>query len=290
MPERGFTTETWDEDWFQDFSITQRYLYLYLKYNGHCNPAGVYHVTLATISFEAKLDRDSLPELIQSLAPRIEWYPQQNYIWVKDFIKSQSKSPKFLIAVGKALRGIQNNSLVEEVIQYNLNNYSISIPYEYSSNTVSIPSDRVSIPSSAATATSTSAISNKEKGVVKGGEELAAITKVYEENIGVITPMVAERLKDIAERYPPGWFKDAVDEAVGANARNLLYTEKILDRWEREGYKAPRQKGGPHADRRGSQQTKAAGTHQQDIGEGDRFSGFHAIESGPDEPGGGDED
>ncbi len=40
------------------------------------------------------------------------------------------------------------------------------------------------------------------------------------------------------------------------------------------------------------QQPPGRGTpaHQQGAGEGDKFSGFHAIESGPDEPDGGDED
>ncbi|MBA7707802.1 hypothetical protein ES703_116685 [subsurface metagenome] len=35
---------------------------------------------------------------------------------------------------------------------------------------------------------------------------------------------------------------------------------------------------------------RGAGAHRQGAGEGDKFSGFHAIESGPGEPDGGDED
>jgi len=73
--------------------------------------------------------------------------------------------------------------------------------------------------------------------------ELGVISKLYEENIGVLTPVAADSLKDFAERYPPGWFGEALKEAVTRGARNLKYIEKILERWKVEGFKAPK-KGG----------------------------------------------
>ncbi|MBA7631346.1 hypothetical protein ES703_38877 [subsurface metagenome] len=74
--------------------------------------------------------------------------------------------------------------------------------------------------------------------------ELGVISKLYEENIGVLTPVAAERLKDIAERYPPGWFGEALKEAVARGARNLKYIEAILERWKAEGFKTPKKGGG----------------------------------------------
>ena len=59
-------------------------------------------------------------------------------------------------------------------------------------------------------------------------------------NSPVLTPVAADRLKDISERYPPGWFGEALGEAVKAGARNLKYIEAILERWEVEGFKAPK--------------------------------------------------
>lgn len=106
MPERSFSTEIWDSDqWFQDLSKEQRYLYIYLKYNNHCNQAGLYHTTIKTMSFDTKIDDGRLPELLSSLAPQIEWYPEHDLIWVKTFLQGQAKSPKFIIAAIKSLNG-----------------------------------------------------------------------------------------------------------------------------------------------------------------------------------------
>ena len=73
-------------------------------------------------------------------------------------------------------------------------------------------------------------------------ENLRKISKFYEENIGMLTPAIAESLKDIAEKYPPGWFQEALKEAVKSEHRNLKYIEAILERWRTEGFKAPKKR------------------------------------------------
>lgn len=61
------------------------------------------------------------------------------------------------------------------------------------------------------------------------------IYKLYEENIGTITPMMAEILKEDEATYPITWIEDAIRIAVGRNARNWKYIQAILDRWQKEG-------------------------------------------------------
>ena len=80
--------------------------------------------------------------------------------------------------------------------------------------------------------------------ITTASENLAKISKLYEENIGMPTPAIAESLKDIAEKYPPGWFQEALKEAVKSEHRNLKYIEAILERWQIEGFKAPKRTGG----------------------------------------------
>ena len=75
-------------------------------------------------------------------------------------------------------------------------------------------------------------------------KNLAKISSLYEDNIGRLTPTIAERLKDIAGEYPGGWFEEALKDAVSLEHRNLKYIEAILERWKVEGFKAPKQKGG----------------------------------------------
>ena len=58
---------------------------------------------------------------------------------------------------------------------------------------------------------------------------------LYEENIGVITPIIAEELRDAEETYPASWIRDAVQEAVEHNKRSWRYIAAILRRWAQEG-------------------------------------------------------
>lgn len=61
------------------------------------------------------------------------------------------------------------------------------------------------------------------------------IFKSYEENIGLLTPRVAERLKDAELTYPAQWVEDAIAEAALRNKRSWAYVEAILRRWATEG-------------------------------------------------------
>jgi DNA replication protein len=66
-------------------------------------------------------------------------------------------------------------------------------------------------------------------------EEQPDIFTLYEENIGMLTPMIAEELKEAEKLYPAAWIKDAVREAVSQNKRKWSYISAILERWSREG-------------------------------------------------------
>jgi len=61
------------------------------------------------------------------------------------------------------------------------------------------------------------------------------IFKVYEENIGPLTPLIADALKDAEELYSTIWITDAMELAVKNNKRNWKYCEAILKRWKEEG-------------------------------------------------------
>ena len=61
------------------------------------------------------------------------------------------------------------------------------------------------------------------------------IYTLYERNIGVLTPMVADQLRAAERDYPPEWVEDAMRLAVAYNRRNWAYVSGILKRWEAEG-------------------------------------------------------
>lgn len=61
------------------------------------------------------------------------------------------------------------------------------------------------------------------------------IFKLYEENIGPLTPLIADMLKEAEETYREEWFEEAFAIAVKNNKRNWRYVEAILKRWKEEG-------------------------------------------------------
>lgn len=75
------------------------------------------------------------------------------------------------------------------------------------------------------------------------------IYNLYEQNIGMLTPILAEELQEAEHRYPPEWIQDAFREAVKANVRNWKYIHSILKRWEREGRKDGKPVGDPRQER-----------------------------------------
>jgi DnaD/phage-associated family protein len=72
-------------------------------------------------------------------------------------------------------------------------------------------------------------------GVAAPPPERPNIFKVYEENIGPLTPLIADALKDAEELYSPEWILDAIELAVKNNKRSWKYSETILKRWKEEG-------------------------------------------------------
>ena len=61
------------------------------------------------------------------------------------------------------------------------------------------------------------------------------IFKLYEENIGPLTPLIADALKDAESLYPHESIMDVIEIAVKNNKRNWKYCEAILKRWKEEG-------------------------------------------------------
>jgi DNA replication protein len=61
------------------------------------------------------------------------------------------------------------------------------------------------------------------------------IFRLYEENIGPLTPLIADALKDAEETYSAEWIAETIDLAVRNNKRSWRYCEAILKRWKEEG-------------------------------------------------------
>tara|TARA_B100000749_G_scaffold202183_1_gene157760 strand:- start:141 stop:827 length:687 start_codon:yes stop_codon:yes gene_type:complete len=66
-------------------------------------------------------------------------------------------------------------------------------------------------------------------------EDTPNIFALYEQNVGMLSPMIADELREAEELYPVEWISEAIGEAVGLNKRSWRYISRILERWEHEG-------------------------------------------------------
>jgi DNA replication protein len=73
---------------------------------------------------------------------------------------------------------------------------------------------------------------------------------LYEQNIGPLTPILAEELIEAEDTYPAAWIDDAFREAVELNKRSWRYIARILERWAAEGKEDETSRRGDERDRR----------------------------------------
>lgn len=58
---------------------------------------------------------------------------------------------------------------------------------------------------------------------------------LYEQNIGALTPIIADELRDAEQSYPSRWIEEAIELAVKNNVRKWRYIMGILERWKQDG-------------------------------------------------------
>lgn len=59
--------------------------------------------------------------------------------------------------------------------------------------------------------------------------------RLYEQNIGPLTPMIADALREAEANYPAQWIEAAMRIAVENNARKWRYVHAILEDWRNQG-------------------------------------------------------
>jgi DnaD/phage-associated family protein len=72
-------------------------------------------------------------------------------------------------------------------------------------------------------------------GAAREARERRNVFQLYEENIGPLTPLIADALKDAEVTCSADWTAEAIELAVKNNKRNWQYCEAILKRWKEEG-------------------------------------------------------
>ena len=91
---------------------------------------------------------------------------------------------------------------------------------------------------------------NPKTGISVAPVERPNTFRLYEENIGPLTPLIADALKDAEEMYSAEWIADTIELAVKNNKRSWKYCEAILKRWKEEGRAEKQDRRDTEKDRR----------------------------------------
>ena len=95
------------------------------------------------------------------------------------------------------------------------------------------------------TKTKTDSAAAADACVREEDNSLSEVVRTFESNIHPVTGKIEQdALIDLTDEYSALWVTEAIKEAALSNGRNLRYITAILERWKREGFKAPRKKGG----------------------------------------------
>lgn len=104
----------------------------------------------------------------------------------------------------------------------------------------------------------------------EGGDDLAEVVRMFENNIHPITGEIErDNLISLTDEYGALWVTSAIEEAAISNGRNLRYITVVLERWKREGFKSPRKGVKPYGAGRNDSCT-AIEERYSDFAEADR--------------------
>lgn len=111
--QRYINTKFWSDPWVVDhLNILDRHLFIYFMTNEHTNIAGVYELSIRTISNETGFEREEIARMLKRLEPKVLYI--DGWVVLKNGIKNQNyHSPQ-------AKKGIENElaTCPDNLLQY----------------------------------------------------------------------------------------------------------------------------------------------------------------------------
>ncbi|MBW1939465.1 MAG: hypothetical protein JRI32_04525 [Deltaproteobacteria bacterium] len=130
MTFRKIDTCLWRDPWFECLNPNEKLAFIYFWSNDYCNPAGIYEISEKRILFDLGY---GIETVFEPLKKKVEWYPEQSTVWVKNFFKHQCQNDKFAKGAINAVKGdkfklqifIKHNLKLLESYKIDTNGYGI---------------------------------------------------------------------------------------------------------------------------------------------------------------------
>jgi hypothetical protein len=86
---RTIDCATWDDPWFAELDPQAKLLFLYFLTNRRSTAAGCFEITMRAIAFETGMAVSDVQWHLEALKGRIEWFPEHQVIFVRNFYRHQ---------------------------------------------------------------------------------------------------------------------------------------------------------------------------------------------------------
>ena len=214
---RQIHVSIWKDPWFLDLDPDQKLLFIYLFSNESTSLSGLYEISLRVICFETNLSSDFVKDNLNFFQEKEKIRYDAGVIWVKNLRKyNASSSETVQIRIRKDLATVPDCPIKKEYITY----YGENIPYRYDTDTLYYEEKK-----------------NEEKrNESEEKNPVVIISCLYEQEIGPLTPMIGEQIKDWSESYPLVWLERAIEIATTQQKRNVGYINGILNNFQKEGF------------------------------------------------------
>lgn len=232
---RQIHTHIWKDEWFLDLSPQEKLLFIYLFSNSSTNLVGMYKIALRIIEFETGLPIEFVKQALDKFSKDGKVIYEDGYLLVVNMQKyNANSSPKVTARIQYELREIPDIPLK---IRY----FSSNIPYRYGMDTPS-PLTNQDNPNQD-NSEQNNAEQDKQVFVVSKDKDAKEAYRLYEQEIGLITPYIADAIGgELDNDIPFDWIKRAIEIAVANNARSWAYIAAVLKNWKENGFEDKRKK------------------------------------------------
>ena len=88
---------TWDDPWFEALHPKGKLFFLYLLTNPRSTSCGAFEITPRKMAFETGLTLEDVEGFLNAWAPKVQWFPEHNIVFLKNFYRRQTNSEKVRI-------------------------------------------------------------------------------------------------------------------------------------------------------------------------------------------------
>lgn len=127
--------QTWNDPWFEGLDPNGKLFFLYLIANPRSTSCGAFEITIRKMAFETGLTEEQVGGYLETMAPRVMWWPEHQVVWLRNFYRRQgNQNDKTRINARKLVAALPIAVQMEIAKAYPElvpNADTLSIPYPY---------------------------------------------------------------------------------------------------------------------------------------------------------------